>query len=150
MILLAWEMSATVQWSAYSLVPPFLGSGVRIDFFQSCGHCWAFQICWHNECKTLLTSSFKDLNQIDYILWGWRWRSCIQSAKIRPGTDCGSDHQFLKAKFRLKLKKTGKNNRPARYDLNQIPYEFAVEVMNRFKGQDLVNSEPEELGTRGP
>ena len=56
-------------------------------------------------------------------------------------------HQFLKAKFRLKLKKTRKNNRPARYDLNQIPYEFAVEVMNRFKGLDLINNVPEELGT---
>ena len=68
----------------------------------------------------------------------------MQSAKIRPGANCGLDHQLLIAKFRLKLKKTGKNNRPARYDLNQILFEFAVEVTNRFKGLDLVNSEPEE------
>ena len=67
--------------------------------------------------------------------------------KTRLRADCGSDHQLLKAKFRLKLKKTRKNNRPARYDLNQIPYEFAVEVMNRFKGLDLINNVPEELGT---
>ena len=62
----------------------------------------------------------------------------MQSAKTRPGTDCGSDHQLLIAKFRLKLKKTGKNTRPARYDINQILYEFTVEVTNRFKGLDLV------------
>ena len=62
MILLAWEMSATVQWLAYSSVLPFLGIGMRIDLFQSCGHCWIFQICWHNECKTLMASSFRDLN----------------------------------------------------------------------------------------
>ena len=74
-------------------------------------------------------------------------RSCIQSAKTRPGADCGSDHQLLIAKFRLKLKKTRKNSRPDSYELIQILYEFAVEVMNRFKGQDLDNSVPEELWT---
>ena len=74
-------------------------------------------------------------------------RSCTQSAKTRPGADCGSDHQLLIAKFRLKLKKTRKNSRPASYELIQILYEFAVEVMNRFKGQDLDNSVPEELWT---
>ena len=57
-------------------------------------------------------------NQIDYILCSQRWRSSIQSAKIRPGADCGSDHEFLIAKFRLKLKKVGKTTRPFRYDLN--------------------------------
>ena len=71
-------------------------------------------------------------------------RSCIQSAKTRVGANCGSDHQLLIAKFRLKLKKARKTTRPARYDLNQIPYEYAVEVMNRFKGLDLVNRVPEE------
>jgi len=64
----------------------------------------------------------------------------MQSAKTRPGADCGLYHQLLIAKFRLKLKKTGKNTRPARYDLNQTSYEFTVEVMNRFKELDLVNS----------
>ena len=54
--------------------------------------------------------------------------------------DCGSDHQLLIAKFRFKLQKVGKNTRPARYDLNQIPYEFLVEVVNIFKGLDIVNS----------
>ena len=67
-----------------------------------------------------------------------RWRSSIQSAKTRPGADCGSDHELLIAKFRLKLKKVGKPTRPFRYDLNQIPYDYRVEVRNRFKGLDLI------------
>ena len=62
MTLLAWEMNAIVQWLAHSLVLPFLGIGMRIDLFQSCGHCWTFQICWRNEHKTLMASSFRDLN----------------------------------------------------------------------------------------
>ena len=59
-------------------------------------------------------------------------------AKTRPGADCGSDHELLIAKFRLKLKKVGKTTRPFRYDLNQIPYGYTVEVTNRFKGLDLI------------
>ena len=59
-------------------------------------------------------------SQIDYILCSQRWRSSIQSAKTRRGADCGSDHEFLIAKFRLKLKKVRKITRPFRYDLNQI------------------------------
>ena len=77
-----------------------------------------------------------------------RWRSYIKSAKTRPRADCGSDHQLLTAKFRLKLKRVGKTTRPARYDLHQIPYEYAVEVTNRFKGLDLGNSVPEGLWTK--
>ena len=57
--------------------------------------------------------------------------------KTRPGADCGSDHELLIAKLRLKLKKVGKTTRPFRYDLNQIPYDYTVEVRNRFKGLDL-------------
>ena len=76
-------------------------------------------------------------NQTDYILCSQRWRSSIQSAKTRPGADCGSDHELLNAKFRLKLKKVGKTTRPFRYDLNQISYDYTVEVRNRFKGLDL-------------
>ena len=60
------------------------------------------------------------------------------SAKTRPGADCGSEHVLLIAKFRLKLKKVGKTNRPFRYDLNQTPYDYTVEVRNRFKGLDLI------------
>ena len=76
-----------------------------------------------------------------------RWRSSIQSTKTRPGADCGSDHELLIAKFRLKLKKVGKATRPFRYDLNQIPYDYTVEVRNRFKGLDLIDRVPEELWT---
>ena len=63
------------------------------------------------------------------------------------GADCGSDHELLIAKFRLKLKKVGKTTRPFRYDLNQIPYNYTVEVRNRFKGLDLVGKVPDELWT---
>ena len=74
----------------------------------------------------------------DYVLCSQRWRSSIQSAKTRPGADCGSDHELLIAKFILKLKKVGKTIRPFRYDLNQIPYDYTVEVRYRFKGLDLI------------
>ena len=62
----------------------------------------------------------------------------IQSAKTRLGADCGPDHELLIAKFRLKLKKIGETTRPFRYDLNQIPYDYTVEVRNRFKELDLI------------
>ena len=84
-------------------------------------------------------------NQIDYILCSQRWRCSTQSAKTRPGADCGSDHEHLIAKFRLKLKKVGKTNVPFRYDLNQIPYDYAVGVANRLKALDLIDTVPEEL-----
>ena len=84
-------------------------------------------------------------NQIDYIICSQRWRSSIQSAKARPGADCGSDHELLIAKFRLKLKKVGKTTRPLRYDLNQIPYNYTVEVTKRFNGLDLIDRVTEEL-----
>ena len=71
----------------------------------------------------------------------------IQSAKTRLGADCGSDHELLIAKFRLKLKKVGKTARPFRYDLNQIPYDYTVEVRSRFKGLDLIDRVPDELWT---
>ena len=77
-------------------------------------------------------------NQIEYILCSQRWRSSIQSAKTTPGADCGLDHELLIAKFRLKLKKEGETTRPFRYDLNQISYDYTVEVTNRFKGLDLI------------
>ena len=65
--------------------------------------------------------------------------------KTRPGADCGSDHKVLTTKFRLKLKKVGKTVRSFRYDLNQTPYDYKVEVINRFKGLDPVDRVPEEL-----
>jgi len=86
-------------------------------------------------------------NQIDCILCSQRWRSSIQSAETRLGADCGSDHELLIAKFRLKLKKVGKTTRPFRYDLDQIPYDYTVEVRNRLKGLDMIDRVPDELWT---
>ena len=65
--------------------------------------------------------------------------------KKRPGAGCGSDHELLIAKFKLKLKKVGETTRPFRYDLNQIPYDYTMEVRNRFKGLDLIDRVPVEL-----
>ena len=85
--------------------------------------------------------------QTDYILCSQRWRSSIPSAKTRPGADCDSDRELLIANFRLKLKKVGKTTRPFRYDLTQIPYDYTVEVRNKFKGLDLRDRVPEDLWT---
>ena len=84
-------------------------------------------------------------NQIDYVLCSQRWRSSIQSAKTRPRADCGSDSELLIAKFRCKLKKVGKTTRLFRYDLHQTPYNYTVEVKNRFKRLDLINGMPEVM-----
>ena len=62
-----------------------------------------------------------------------------------PGADCGSDHELLIVKFRLKMRKLGKTTRPFRYGLNQIPYDYTVDVTNRFKGLDLIDRVPEEV-----
>ena len=86
-------------------------------------------------------------NQIDYILCSQRWRSSIQSAKTKLGADRGTDHQLFFAKFRFKLKKIGKTTRPFKYDLNQIPYDYTVELTNRFNGLDLIDRVTEELWT---
>ena len=83
----------------------------------------------------------------DYILCSQRWRSSIHSAKTRLGGDCGSDHELIIAKIRVKLKKVEKTTRPFRYDLNQILYDYTVEMTNRFKGLDLINRAREELWT---
>ena len=69
----------------------------------------------------------------------------LYSQQKQDRADCGSDHELLIGKFRLKLKKLGKSTSPFRYDLNQIPYHYIVEVTNRFKGLDLIDRVPEEL-----
>ena len=74
----------------------------------------------------------------------------MQSTKTRPGTDCGSDEELLITKFTLKLKKVGKTTRPFRYDLNQLPYDYTVEVRKRFQGLDLIDRVPDELWTEVP
>ena len=71
----------------------------------------------------------------------------IQSAKTRLGAECGSDIELLFAKFRFKLKKVGETTRLFKYDLNQIPYDYTLEVTNRFRGLDLIERMPEELWT---
>ena len=86
-------------------------------------------------------------NQIDHIHCSQRWRSTIQTAKARPGADCGSDHELLIAKFRLKLKKVEKTTRPFRYDWNQMIYDYTLEVRNRLKKLGLIDRVPEELWT---
>ena len=67
--------------------------------------------------------------------------------QTRPGSGCVSDHELLIAKFRLKLNKVGKTTKPFKYDLDQIPYDYTVEMIKRFKGSDLVDRVPEELWT---
>ena len=71
----------------------------------------------------------------------------LENPQSRPGADCGTDCELLIAKFRLKLKKVGKIARPFRYDLNQIPYDYTVEVTDRFEELDLIDRVPEELWT---
>ena len=92
---------------------------------------------WHK--RQLFTWTSPDgqyQNQTDNIFCSQRWRSSMQSSKTRFRADCGSDHELPIAKFRLKLKKVGKTMRPFRYDLNQTPYKYIVEVTNRFKRLD--------------
>ena len=95
-------------------------------------------------------SSVHGIFQAKVLEWGaiaFSRRSSIESAKTRPGADCGSDHELLIAKFRLKLKKVGKTTRPFRCDLNQIPNNYTVEVRNTFKGLDLIDRVPNEIWT---
>ena len=95
-------------------------------------------------CMDIINGQYR--NQIDYILCSQRWRSSIQAAKTRLGADCGSDRELLTATFRLKLKKVEKTTRPFRYNINQIPYDYTVEVMSLLLRElDLVDSVLEEL-----
>ena len=102
--------------------------------------------------KTLLPTS-KYLRLVSFVFKTWlcpcsqRWRNSIQSGKSRAGADCGSEHELLIAKFRLQLKRVGKTTRPFRCDLNQIPYDYTVEVTHRFKGLDLIEC-PKICGQR--
>ena len=84
---------------------------------------------------------------MDYNYFSQKWRRSTKSAKTRPGADCGSDHELLIEKFRLKLKKGGKIIRPFRYDLNKTTYNYTVEVTNRFKGFNLIDRVTENLWT---
>ena len=112
-------------------------SGIPITFFQQ----------HKGQLYTWTAPDSQYQNQIDSIICSRRWISSIQSENIRPGADCGSDYELLIAKFRLKLKKVGKTTRPFRNDLNQIPYDYTVEVTNRFKGLHVIDRLPKELWT---
>ena len=107
---------------------------------ESTGHSKRPLLTTWDDSTTWTSPDGQYQNQIDYILCSRRWRSSIQSAETRPGADYSSDHELLIAKFRFKLKKVGKTTRPSKYELNQIPYNYTVEVRNRFKGLDLVDS----------
>ena len=110
-----------------------------MSFHLACSFlCCAKAFKFKRRLYTWTSPDGQHRNQTDYILCSQRWRSSIQSAKARLGADCGSDHELLIAKFRLKLKKVGKTTRPFRYDLNHIPYDYTVEVRNRFKGLALI------------
>ena len=85
------------------------------------------------------------MSNLDSIFCSQRWRGSLELAKLRLGADYGSDHELLIVKFRLKFKKVGITTRPFRYDLNQISYDYMVEVTNRFKGLELIDRLPEEL-----
>ena len=106
-------------------------------------------VTWSVHLYTWTSPDGQHWNQIDYIFCSQRWRSSIQSAKIRPVVDGGSYQELLIAKFRLKLKRVEKTTRPFRYDLSQIPYDYTVEGRNRFKGLDLIDRVPVELWTEG-
>ena len=101
----------------------------------------------HPLPKTQEKTLHMDVNKIRLIIFfaAKDGEALYSQQKTRPGADCGSDHELLIAKFRLKLKKIGKTTRPFRYDLNQIPYNYTVEVTNRFKGLVLMERVPEEL-----
>ena len=125
-------------WSfSFSIIPSKEIPGL-ISFRMDCLDLLAVQ----GTLKSLL--QHQNWNQIDYIICNQWWKSS-QSAKTRPGADCGSDHELLVAKFRLKLKKVGKTTRSFRYDVNQILYDYTVKVRNRFKGIDLMDRVTEEL-----
>ena len=101
------------------------------------------QIPFHNNLRDNSTRRHHQMdgqyqNQIDYVLCSLRRRSSTWSAETRPGADCGSDHELLISKFRLKFKEVGKTTRPFRCNINQIPYDYPVEVTNRFKELDLM------------
>ena len=108
---------------------------------------WSLQIPSSNNTREDSTHGHHQRvnTKIRLVIFAAKERSSIQSTKTRPGADCGSDHELLITKFRLKLKKVRKTTRPFRYDLNQIPYDYTVEVRNKFKGLDLIHRVPDEL-----
>ena len=140
--LITWHLSVSLASCFECLLvftfPPFLEKSNRVVPRECTGHSKHLLPTTQEKTLHITSPDGQHRNQIDYILCSQRWKSSIQSAKTRLEADCGSDHQLLIAKFRLKLKKVGKTSRPFRYDLNQIPYDYTVEVRNRFKGLNLI------------
>ena len=134
-------------WSKFGLGVQNETQQRLIEFFQEKALVIANTLIQQHKRRvyTCTSPDGQHWNQIDYVLCSQRWRSSVQSAKTRPEANCGSE--LLIAKFRLKLKKVEKTTRPFRYDLNQIPYDYTVEVINRFKGLDLIDRVPDELWT---
>ena len=122
-------------WSGLPLTSPNEAGQRLIEFCQENALVIANTLFQQHKRKlyTWTSPDGQHRNQIDNILCSQRWRSSIQSAKTRQGADCGSDHELLSAEFRLKLKKVAKTTRPFRYDLNQIPYNYTVEVRNNLR-----------------
>ena len=136
------SLSHSIVWNTfYCLEFLSIGSRAKANRVLPREHTGHSKTLFQQHKRRLYTWTSPDgqhQTQIDYILCIQRWRSSIQSAKTRLGADCGSDHELLIAKFRLKLKKVGKTIRSFRYNLNQIRYDYTVEVRNKFKGLDLI------------
>ena len=111
---------------------------------------WSYQTSSSNNRRENSTHGLVNAEIRWIIFFAAKDGEALQSAKTRPGVDCGSDHELLIAKFRLKLKKVGKTTRPFRYDLNQITYFYTVKVTNRPNGLYLIDRVPEELCTQVP
>ena len=113
---------------------------------------WSYQELSPNNTREDATHGYHQMANTEIrliIFFAAKDGEALYSQQNKTGTwsDCGSDHELLIAKFRLKLKKAGETTRPFRYDLNQIPYDYKVEVRNRFKGLDLTDRVPDELWT---
>ena len=153
-LFIVWDWNAKVGSQETTGLPGKFGLGVQNEadqrltkFCQDYAPLIANTLFQQHKRRfyTWISPDGQHQNQIDYIICSQRWRSSIQLAKTRLGADCGSYHELLITKFRLKLKKVEKTTRPFRYDLNQIPYDYTLEVRNRFKGLDLIDRVPDEL-----
>ena len=152
----AWYLYLFKNFPQFVVIQGKFGLGVQnvagqrlIEFYQK-NTLVVANTLFQQHKKRLYTWKLPDCqywNQIACLLCSQGWKSSIESTKTRPGADFASNHELLIAKFRLQLKKVGKTTRLFRYDLNQITYDYTVEVKNKFKGLDLVDRVPEELWT---
>ena len=129
----------------FSILEKHIGHILIWDVHLSLSYLFAFSYCLGGSQGKNTEMIYSGLSDLLYSLQLKMQRfviffasNSIQTAKTRPGANCGSDHELLITKFGLKLKKVGKTTRPFRYELSQIPYNYTVEVTNRFEGLDLV------------